>query len=200
MQTHMFSRAHIGAQGVVMPSRVLTRPNATNQEIVDYHANEGNIPRPFAPFSFALQAGTTPPVGKRASTASVLTVTRDSFLSIGSYNSRFSIASTISSSSHSNRRKVRQLFDPVLPDEFVVSLGERLTVMQSFDDGWCVVGRPGMVNKDEVELGAVPAWCFLRPVKGLRAERPMRIGSLGVTVQLDAPNPGREQVMSWSNF
>ena len=196
----MFSRAHLGAQGVVMPSRVLTRPNVTKQEIVEYHTNEGNLPRPFTPFSFALQAGTSPSVGKRGSTASVLTVTRDSFLSIGSHSNRFSIASTISSSSQSNRRKVRQLFDPVLPDEFVVSLGERLMVMQSFDDGWCIVGRSAMVNKDEIELGAVPAWCFLKPVKGLRAERPMRIGSLGVTVQLDAPNPEREQVMSWSNF
>ena len=200
IQTHMFSRAHVGAQGVVMPSRALTRPNATKQEIVDYHANEGNLPRPFAPFSFALQAGNTPSVGKRNSTASVLTVSRDSFLSIGSHSNRFSIASTISSLSQSNRRRVKQLFDPVLPDELVVSLGERLTITQSFDDGWCIVGRPGMLNKDDIELGAVPAWCFLKPVKGLRAERPMRIGSLGVTVQLDAPNPGREQIISWSNF
>jgi hypothetical protein len=201
IQSHMFSRAHVGAQGVVMPSRALTRPNVTKQEIVDYHANEGNLPRPFAPFSLALQAGSfTPSVGKRGSTASILTVSRDSFLSMGSHNNRFSIISTISSSSQSGRRKVRQVFDPVLPDELVVSLGERLAVMESFDDGWCIVGRPGMMNKDEVELGAVPAWCFLGPVKGLRAERPMRIASLGVTVQLDAPNPGRDQVMSWSNF
>jgi hypothetical protein len=185
-----------------MPSRVLTNPNVTKQEIVNYHANEGNLPRPFAPFSFALQAGTPPSVGKRGSTASVLTVTRDSFLSVHSHSrsNRFSIASSISSSSQSNRRKAHQLFDPVLPDELVISLGERLTVMQSFDDGWCIVGRPGMLNKDEVELGAVPAWCFLKPVKGLRAERPMRIASLGVTVQLDAPSSERDQVMSWSNF
>jgi len=183
-----------------MPSRVITRTNVTKQEIVNYHTNEGNLPRPFAPFSFALQAGNTPPAIKRSSTASVLTVSRDSFLSIGSRSNRFSMASTISSSSQSGRRKVQQLFDPVLPDEFVVSLGERLSVMQSFDDGWCVVGRQAMLNKDEIELGAVPAWCFLKPVKGLRAERPMRIGSLGITVQLDAPNPGRDQVMSWSNF
>ncbi|KAF9648734.1 hypothetical protein BDM02DRAFT_2068285 [Thelephora ganbajun] len=200
IQSRTFSRAHIDAQGIVMPSRALTRPNTTKQEILDHHANEGNLPRPFAPFSFALQAGTTPPVEKRGSTASVLTVSRDSFLSLYSHSSRFSTASTISSSSQSNRRKVQQLFDPVLPDELVVSLGERLTVMQSFDDGWCIVGRPGMVNKDDIELGAVPAWCFLKTVKGLRAERPMRIDSLGITVQLDAPNPGRDQVMSWSNF
>jgi len=200
IQSHMFSRAHLGAEGVTMPSRVLAKPTAAKQEIVNYHANEGNLPRPFHPFSFALQAGGPSPAGKRGSTASTLTVSRDSFLSIGSHSNRFSIASTISSSSQSNRRKVQQTFDPVLPDELVISLGERLTVMQSFDDGWCIVGRPGMMNKDEIELGAVPAWCFLKPVKGLRAERPMRIGSLGVTVQLDAPNPGRDQVISWSNF
>jgi len=199
-QSHTFSRTHIGAQGVVMPSRVLTRSNPTKQEIVDYHASEGNLPRPFAPFSFALQAGNAPPAGKRASTLSVLTVSRNSFLSIHSHSSRFSIASTLSSSSQSGRRKVHQVFDPVLPDELVVSAGERLTVMQSFDDGWCIVGRPGMLNKEEVEMGAVPAWCFLKPVKGLRTERPVRIGSLGVTVQLDAPGAERDQVMSWSNF
>ena len=44
IQTHMFSRAHVGAQGVVMPSRALTRPNATKQEIINYHSNEGNLP------------------------------------------------------------------------------------------------------------------------------------------------------------
>lgn len=183
-----------------MPSRAITRPNVTKQEIVNYHANEGNLPRPFAPFSFALRAGSPPPGAKRNSTNSILTVSRDSFLSIGSHSSRFSMASTITTSSQPNRRKVQQLFDPVLPDELVVSLGERFTVMQSFDDGWCVVGRQAMLNKDEIELGAVPAWCFLKPVKGLRAERPMRIGSLGITIQLDAPTPGRDQVMSWSNF
>jgi len=183
-----------------MPSRALTRPNVTKQEIVEYHTSEGNLPRPFAPFSFALQAGTPPSVGKRNSTASVLTLSRDSFLSIGSHSNRFSIASTLSTSSQSGRRKVKQIFDPVLPDELVVSMGERLTVTQSFDDGWCIVGRPGMLKNDEIELGAVPAWCFLKPVKGLRAERPMRIDSLGVTVQLDAPGPGRDQLISWSNF
>ena len=200
IQGHMFSRAHIDAKGIVMPSRVLTRSSPTRQEIVEYHTNEGNLPRPFTPFSFALQAGTTPTVGKRCSTASVLTVSRQSFLSMQSHNIRFSMASSISSSSQSNRRKVHQIFDPVLPDELVISAGERLTVMQSFDDGWCIVGRPGMLNKDDVELGAVPAWCFLKPVKGLRAERPVRIGSLGVTVQLDAQTAERDQVMSWSNF
>ena len=94
------------------------------------------------------------------------------------------------------------MFDPVLPDELVVSLGESLTLVQQHDDGWCIVGRDSVFNPGEVELGAVPAWAFLKPVKGLRAERPMRVSSLGVTVNLDAPPSlgPRDNVMSWSNF
>ena len=59
-----------------------------------------------------------------------------------------------------------------------------------------------MFNPGEVELGAVPSWVFLKAVKGLRAERPMRVSSLGVTVSLDAPPAlgQRDNVMSWSNF
>ena len=77
-----------------------------------------------------------------------------------------------------------------------------MTVVQNFDDGWCIVGRDSMLKPGDVELGAVPAWCFLKPVPGLRAERPMRVSSLGVTVNLDGPptlDP-RDNVMSWSNF
>ena len=94
------------------------------------------------------------------------------------------------------------MFDPVLPDELVVSLGESLTLVQQHDDGWSIVGRDSVFNPGEVELGAVPAWVFLKPVKGLRAERPMRVSSLGVTVNLDAPPAfgPRDNVMSWSNF
>jgi len=110
------------------------------------------------------------------------------------------------------------LFDPVLPDELLVTHGERLAIVQSFDDGWCVVGRESsaisraaasakslfMSNtmaEPDVELGVVPAWCFLRPVKGLRAERPVRGTSLGITVQLGGPGfSSRDEIMSWSNF
>ena len=55
-------------------------------------------------------------------------------------------------------------------------------VVNSFDDGWCIVGRDSVFKSGEVELGAIPAWCFMKPVQGLRAERPMRTSSLGVTV------------------
>jgi len=99
-------------------------------------------------------------------------------------------------------RKVKQLFSPVLPDELVLSLGERVTVVQSFDDGWCVVGRDSLLKSSEVEMGAVPAWCFVKPVKGLKATRPMRTTSLGVTVQIDQGPAfsSRDEVISWSNF
>ena len=110
--------------------------------------------------------------------------------------------SSIFSAAGATQKKVRQSFDPVLPDELVVSIGETFTVVQQHDDGWCIVGRDSVFNPGEVELGAIPAWCFLKPVKGLRAERPMRVSSLGVTVNLDSnPTMGpRDDVMSWSNF
>ena len=66
----------------------------------------------------------------------------------------------------------------------------------------CIVDRDSVFNLGEVELGAVPAWAFLKPVKGLRAEQPMCVSSLRVTVNLDAPSSldPRDNVMSWSNF
>jgi len=73
----------------------------------------------------------------------------------------------------------------VLPDELVLSLGEKVTVVRSFDDGWCIVGRDSVVTPGEIEMGAVPAWSFVKPVKGLKASRPMRTTSLGVTVEID---------------
>jgi hypothetical protein len=75
-----------------------------------------------------------------------------------------------------------------------------LTVVNSFDDGWCVVGRDSVFKPGEVELGAIPAWCFMKPVQGLRAERPMRTSSLGVTITVESESGARDDVMSWSNF
>jgi len=90
----------------------------------------------------------------------------------------------------------------VLPDELVLSLGERVMVIKTFDDGWCIVGRDSLIKPGDVEMGAVPSWCFVKPVKGLKASRPMRTTSLGVTVEIES-GPGfssREEVISWSNF
>ena len=98
--------------------------------------------------------------------------------------------------------KVRQLFAPVLPDKLVLSLGERVLVIESFDDGWCVIRHDSLIKAGDVEMGAVPSWCFVKPVKGLKASRPMRTTSLGVTVQIKS-GPGfssRDEVISWSSF
>lgn len=216
-----------------MPERTLAP--RSREEIMNYHRQSGNFPKPFA---FAVGGPSSPDPGlltapDRSSSAphSPTTPTgseggrgvswvRQSFMSTFSMN-RYSVASSADGSSIAepttgSTRKVRQLFTPVLPDELLLTqLGEQLTVIQSFDDGWCIVGRDNhssflqktsLFGKNEpaadpnVELGCVPAWCFLKPVKGLRAERPMRSTSLGVTVQVDAPSAPRDQMISWSNF
>lgn len=126
-----------------------------------------------------------------------------------------STSSGDSSLSGAGARKVRQTCNPILPDELLVTVGERLTVVQSFDDGWCCVGRenktawaaPKSLFKSHTpdpstsfELGVVPAWVFIKPAKGLTAERPMRSTSLGVTIEMDAPGAARDELVSWSNF
>ena len=154
-----------------------------------------------------------PPVGALPDFDSwELPQTRNSVMSSKSHRfSSMSGVSTISTSSGPTR-KVRQKFEPVLPDELLTLLGERLTIVQSFDDGWCVVGRENstfvqnaksLFNKSQepggnIEIGVVPAWCFLKPVKGLRAERPIRCSSLGVTVNMEPSS--RNDMISWSNF
>jgi hypothetical protein len=208
-----FSRQQITSD-VVFPSKAHTLPPlATRGDVIRHHTESGNFPRPF---SFALSA-TSPPISP-VDRSSALPPSRQSFRSVASNrNSFLSTSSASSSRSNGPTRKVHQLFVPVLPDELLIPyVGERLTVVQSFDDGWCVVGRrsaaktasgppssfksnavDNVANLD-VELGVVPAWCFMRPVKGLRAERPVRSSSLGVTVHMDGPS--RSEVISWSNF
>ena len=198
-----------------MPERAILRPDASRDEILEHYTAAGKLPRPFAPFApqprLSVDTDLAPPTpiadrspsGRPTSTASWFAPVVPF---AGGHDSRrssaISVSSSIGSAGGGAQKKVRQVFDPVLPDELVVSLGESLTVVQQHDDGWCIVGRDSVFNPGEVELGAVPAWAFLKPVKGLRAERPMRVSSLGVTVNLDAPpslDP-RDNVMSWSNF
>ncbi|KAF8656877.1 hypothetical protein AX16_002423 [Volvariella volvacea WC 439] len=220
-----FSRGQMDTT-IVLPGKTFAPPNSrSRQDVLDYHRQSGNFPKPFAPkpFSFALAAGTGTD-SPRASGISLgspkrLSFSRSSFLSMssGPSNSRFSVISATSTidSSGGTTRKVRQLFTPVLPDELLLTnVGEQLTVIQSFDDGWCVVGREGSIfattakslfkptsAEPEIEIGAVPAWCFMKPVKGLKAERPIRGSSLGITVQMQAPGvSSRNELMSWSNF
>ncbi|KAH9003182.1 hypothetical protein EDB86DRAFT_135537 [Lactarius hatsudake] len=204
-----FSREQLTAS-IVMPHQNIVRPDATNDEILHYHTTTGTMTRPFSNAASSTLAPSSPVTATRPiSTVSYLsavdaTPRRSSFFGFGnsrpisSASSTYSVASTILGA---EGRKVRQLFLPVLPDEFVLSLGEKVTVVQSFDDGWCIVGRSSLVKPGEVEMGAVPAWCFIKPVKGLKASRPMRTSSLGVTVQLDGPGfSSRDELISWSNF
>jgi hypothetical protein len=76
----------------------------------------------------------------------------------------------------------------VLPDELVLSLRE-IIVVKSFDDGWCIVGHDSAAKPGEVEMGAVPAGCFIEPLKELKASHLVHKSSLGVTVQMDV-GPG----------
>ncbi|KAH9168820.1 hypothetical protein EDB89DRAFT_1558210 [Lactarius sanguifluus] len=205
-----FSREQLTAS-IVMPRQNIVRPDATHDEILNYYTTMGTMTRPFSNAASSTLAPGSPVTPTRPiSTVSYLSAAdaaprRSSFFSFGNNrpvstaSSMYSTASTILGV---EGRKVRQLFSPVLPDEFVLSLGEKVTVIQSFDDGWCIVGRGSLVKSDEVEMGAVPAWCFVKPIKGLKASRPMRTSSLGVTVQLNA-GPGfssRDEIISWSNF
>ncbi|KAF7330499.1 hypothetical protein MVEN_02489300 [Mycena venus] len=219
IQGTTFSREQL-TRSVVLPQRVVTRPErgVTDQDILDFHRQSGTFPKPF---TFALSAGSPAPAP--ADGASRSSWVRYSNASSLATSNRFSVISSSSSVDSTpttgTPRKVRQLFSPVLPDELLLtSLGERLTVVQAFDDGWVVVGRthgagsalaqPKSLFKsaspaegDSVELGVVPAWCFLKPVKGLRAERPVRSTSLGITVQMDGPSfSSRNELLSWSNF
>ncbi|PBK78500.1 hypothetical protein ARMSODRAFT_924877 [Armillaria solidipes] len=225
IQGSTFSREQL-TSSVILPDKVLisNRPapaQETPQDILEFHRQSGNFPRPFSPkpFAFALTAAAPNPRGSivQLNRSSMI---RNSFMSTASTVSRFSVISSSSSVDSSpttgTTRKIRQLFNPILPDELVTTLGERLTVVQSFDDGWCVVGRENTSNfnnakslfkspsaqaEPNVELGVVPAWCFLKPVKGLKAERPVRSTSLGITVQMEGPAfSSREEVISWSNF
>ncbi|KXN91711.1 hypothetical protein AN958_12563 [Leucoagaricus sp. SymC.cos] len=232
-----FSRSNLNS-GVVLPSKALikTSPEQLRAErdfIIAHHRQSNNLPKPF---TFAL----SPPPALNAGNER-LSVARNSS-ALDSRMSRFSVFSAASSFNESitstttnggagrSVRKVRQTFSPVLPDELFITLGEQLMILQSFDDGWCVVGREsgilmpqpkslfggsrssrsmtpmlfghgvGTTSGGNVELGMVPAWCFLKPVKGLRAERPIRSSSLGVTVQMDGPGADRNDTISWSNF
>ena len=122
-------------------------------------------------------------------------------------------------------RTVMQTFQPLLPDELGLHVGEQLGVLRHFDDQWCItaremlpsnpgVGGPPGLNGGVLEIGACPAWVFesQQPPEGFA--RPMRSSSLGITVSVRVPTPApmpdpagplkpwamREEVISWSNF
>ncbi|KAG8968156.1 hypothetical protein FRC03_008509 [Tulasnella sp. 419] len=111
----------------------------------------------------------------------------------------------------SEQRIVKVTFSPLLPDELVVAVNEKVTVIESYDDGWCIVGR---MNLGMLEVGAVPQFAF-GPAYSEDTTRQMRSSSLGVTVDLRvveeemetgrkfgkvAPAGVRDSIISWSNF
>jgi hypothetical protein len=120
---------HNMSESPVMPEVSVLSPSASKTEILEHYEAEGKLPRPFAPFMGTPPSPLSPEQkkGSRASTASWMSFNRNSFLSAASPTSaRSSVASFASSASGQDKRTVRQTFNPVLPDELVVSVGERL--------------------------------------------------------------------------
>ncbi|KAF7985737.1 hypothetical protein HWV62_2348 [Athelia sp. TMB] len=114
-------------------------------------------------------------------------------------------------------RIVRQKFAPLLPDELLLGkVGEKLTIVKPFDDGWCLVSRLAhdaladascsAVRGDH--LGVVPAWCFVEPARGhkQKPQRPVRRSSAGISAEMDmqfeteAEGKRRSKALSWSDF
>lgn len=202
---------------ITMPEKAATRQGGQiNQD--PFKQQLGPAPRPFSPKPFAIAMTAA---SDRADSRRPTSLGHRLTLSFGSEKSRFSVISGISQTSQDPttgiKRKVRQVFTPLLPDELLISvLGEQVTVIQSFDDGWCLVGRENSIftsaakslfrqsersSQSGVELGVIPVWCFTKPVKGLRVERPVRSTSLGITVEVQGPGfSSRDEVISWSNF
>ncbi|KAG6880110.1 hypothetical protein C0992_005817 [Termitomyces sp. T32_za158] len=142
----------------------------------------------------------------------------ESIFRVAANKSRFSAFSITSCDNNSpttgTAHQVKRVFEPVLPDELLIRAGESLTLVQSFDDGWCLVGRennlfvatpkclfrPNTITGDGIELGVVPAWCFIRPTVGLHADRPIRSTSLGITQLNSREVASRDNIVSWSHL
>lgn len=146
-----------------------------------------------------------------------------SIFNFGVTRKPFRTPSSLPPASPDNQRTiVVTTFSPLLPDELVLKPGvqEKVTVLQTYDDGWCIVAR---TNLGVLEVGAVPEWVFglADGEDEMFAMRPMRSTSLGVTVDLRVVDAGpvagdrgearfswalatmtdeRASVISWSNF
>lgn len=117
----------------------------------------------------------------------------------GAYRtSTYSTASSISAldDAHAHTRTVRQAFRPTLPDELALAAGERVAVVRTCGDGWCIVGRDSRGRPGDIELGAAPLWAFAAPVEGVVPVRPQRTSSLSIHVTLDTPGG---PCFSWTN-
>ncbi|KAF8522540.1 hypothetical protein JB92DRAFT_3110642 [Gautieria morchelliformis] len=193
-------------------------------EVVAHHQAAGTMPRPFSPGNLTQRTPTHQAKGHRMSPASAsFSFSRASILSAMRPDSpSSSLRSSLSGSRlDSGVLRVRHVFAPLLPDELVLRPNEKVTLIQTFEDGWYIVGRKSPFHApapakpsgyafgqgtpaDEVEIGAVPSWVFEKRTHGSpKPERPMRNVSLGVTL-VDQGNIGlggaREDVISWSNF
>ena len=127
-----------------MPECAILLPDASRDEILEHYTAADKLPRPFASFTpqprLAIDTDLAPPtpIADRSpsSTASwfapVVPFAGGHDLR---HSSAISISSSIDSTGGGAQKKVRQVFDPVLPDELVVSLGESLTVVQQHHDG-----------------------------------------------------------------
>jgi len=105
-----------------------------------------------------------------------------------------------------------QPFQHLLPDEFDVKIGDKLSLLQTFDDGWCIcvaekpTGLSSSLNED-ITMGCVPLWVFERMSYGSPCMREMRGTSLAVTVEIKPTGPrsagvpwDQTNTISWSNF
>lgn len=122
-------------ESVVLPEKAVIRAEGINskQEIIEHYTAEGKLPRPFAPFMGSADKLSVPSAeeksANRQSTASWISIPRNSFIVPSRRSSMASVAESVLSVSKggSDKRKIRQIFNPVLPDELVISLGEQLT-------------------------------------------------------------------------
>lgn len=149
---------------------------------------------------------------------------RTSIASVASSRSAIVFAKNALSAMH---KKALQAFEPLLPDEIPVNVGDTLSLLQTFDDGWCVcavevdseggngsgLAPPRAPATKEVKMGCAPLWVFERKSKNPGDHmRSMRSTSLAVTIELTPNGAGmepagrvaapwqRDPVISWSNF
>ncbi|KIJ12848.1 hypothetical protein PAXINDRAFT_101058 [Paxillus involutus ATCC 200175] len=222
----VFSRDGL-TPSIIMPERTLARmpisPGSSGKVPI---ASQPGASPPSFPSSCPPPCSNTPSGSPRLRAMSILNPAhsqhRRSFSGFSGHSQpRFppglhSRESSASSTSSSQARPVRQLFEPVLADELSITRsGEYLTLLHSFDDGWCLVARDtsrpfffrssrlsGQMksNSEHIEVGLVPAWVFARPMKGVIVSRPVRSTSVNVLQAAQDSPPSRNALISWSNF
>ncbi|KAH0832964.1 hypothetical protein J3R83DRAFT_11941 [Lanmaoa asiatica] len=222
----LFSRRDLTAS-IVMPQKSITRKQTShglsNKAVISSKLE----PSPAAPtLSFHRPVSSTSYASYRPRTISVLNPASSRHSRSSSGFSTYA-ENPISPGSNSRRssgismcspqaRPVRQLFEPALPDELALARhGECLTVLRCFDDDWCLVARdtsrpsrssrlstPMMNNGDNIDIGLVPAWVFIKPLKGIAVTRPFRSTSVNALNLGQNPAPAyvRDAIISWSNF